>query len=214
MVLDTGFFWHLHGMEYLCREDTGLMKDDILIQIANQIKERRKSKGITVQELAERASVSKGLISQIENSRAVPSLIVLISIIKALDVDLNVFFKEIDTAESAKTILVKRRDDYYYFEKEQALGFRYHRIFTRNIEKSTVDIVLLELEPNAKRPMVETEAFEYKYMLSGEVEYQFEHENIRLSAGDSMLFDGRIPHTPKNIGAYKAIMLVIYFFEN
>lgn len=190
------------------------MKEDILIQIANQIRERRKSKGITVQELAERASVSKGLISQIENSRAVPSLIVLIAIIKALDVDLNVFFKEIDTAESTKTILVKRRDEYYYFEKEQAMGFRYHRIFTRNIEKSTVDIVLLELEPNAKRPMVETEAFEYKYMLSGEVEYQFEHENIRLSAGDSMLFDGRIPHTPKNIGAYNAVMLVIYFFEN
>ncbi|GGG82166.1 transcriptional regulator [Parapedobacter pyrenivorans] len=190
------------------------MKEDILIQIANQIRERRKSKGITVQELAERASVSKGLISQIENSRAVPSLIVLIAIIKALDVDLNVFFKEIDTADSTKTILVKRRDEYYYFEKEQALGFRYHRIFTRNIEKSTVDIVLLELEPNAKRPMVETEAFEYKYMLSGEVEYQFEHENIRLSAGDSMLFDGRIPHTPKNIGAYNAVMLVIYFFEN
>ena len=45
----------------------------------------------------------------------------------------------------------------------------YHRIFTRNIEKSTVDIVLLELEPNANRPMVETEAFEYKYVLPGEI---------------------------------------------
>ncbi len=190
------------------------MKEDILIQIANQIKERRKSKGITVQELAERASVSKGLISQIENSRAIPSLMVLIEIIRALDVDLNVFFKEIGTDNGAKTILVKRRDEYYYFEKEQAMGFRYHRIFTRNIEKSTVDIVLLELEPNAKRPMVETQAFEYKYILSGEVEYQFEDEQIRLGAGDSMLFDGRIPHTPRNIGAYNAIMLVIYFFED
>ncbi len=190
------------------------MKEDILIQIGTQIKERRKNKGITIQELADRASVSKGLISQIENNRVVPSLMVLIDTIRALDVDLNVFFKEIDRDNSAKTILVKRRDDYYYFEKEQASGFRYHRIFTRNIEKSTVDIVLLELEPNAKRPMVETQAFEYKYVLSGEIEYQFEHENIRLNAGDSMLFDGRIPHTPKNIGAYNAVMLVVYFFED
>lgn len=189
------------------------MNEDILIRIGNQIKERRKKKGITIQELAEMASVSKGMISQIENSRAVPSLIVLMGIIRALDVDLNVFFKEIDIDKSQSPILVKRRDEYYYFEKEHALGFHYHRIFSKNIEKSVVDIVLLELEPNAKRPMVETQAFEYKYILTGEIEYQFDHENIRLNAGDSMLFDGRLPHTPKNIGSYNAVMLIIYFFE-
>ncbi len=190
------------------------MKEDILLQIGNQIRERRKNKGITVQELAERASVSKGLISQIENSRAVPSLMVLIAIIRALDIDLNVFFKEIDAENSTKTILVKRRDEYDYFEKEQALGFRYHRIFTKNIEKSTVDIVLLELEPNASRPMVETEAFEYKYILSGTIAYQLADETFQLDTGDSMLFDGRIPHTPRNIGQDKAIILVVYFFED
>lgn len=189
------------------------MKEDILILIGNQIKERRKNKGITVQELADRASVSKGLISQIENSRVVPSLMVLIEIIQVLDIDLNVFFREVDTGRNAKTILIKRRDEYYYFEKEQAIGFHYHRILTKNFEKSTVDIVLLELEPDASRPMVETEAFEYKYILSGEIEYQFEKETILLEAGDSMLFDGRIPHTPRNIGSGKAMMLVVYFFE-
>ncbi|WEK34302.1 MAG: XRE family transcriptional regulator [Candidatus Pseudobacter hemicellulosilyticus] len=189
------------------------MKEDILIQIGNQIRERRKKKGITIQELADKASVSKGLVSQIENSRAIPSLVVLIEIIKALDIDLNAFFKDIGNEPNGKTILVKRKDDYFSFEKEHAQGFRYHRIFTRNIKHSTVDIVLLELEPKASRPMVETEAFEYKYILAGEIEYQFEHERIRLNAGDSMLFDGRIPHTPHNIGSYKAVMLVIYFFE-
>jgi len=189
------------------------MKEDILLQIAAQIKERRKNKGITVQELAEKASVSKGLISQIENNRVIPSLMVLIEIIRSLDIDLNIFFKEIGRNNATKTILVKRKDEYASFEKEQAIGFRYHRVFTRNIEKSTVDIILLELEPNSQRPMVETNAFEYKYVLSGEIEYQFEHENILLSAGDSLLFDGRIPHTPKNIGAGTAVMIVIYFFE-
>lgn len=190
------------------------MNEDILIQIGIQIRERRKNKNITVQELAERASVSKGLISQIENGRVIPSLMVLIDIIRALDVDLNIFFKEIGNDNSNRTILVKRRSEYYYFEKEHAKGFHYHRIFSRQIEKSTVDFVLLELEPNAVRPMVETEAFEYKYILTGEIEYQFEHAKIQLNAGDSMLFDGRISHTPKNIGSYPAIMLIVYFFEN
>jgi len=189
------------------------MEEDVLIQISNKIKERRREKNITVQELATRANVSKGLISQIENSRTIPSLLVLIEIIKALEIDLNEFFKDIRSKTADLPIIVKRKDEYEHFEKEHANGFRYERIFTQSINHSTVDIVILVLEPGAYRPLVETEAFEYKYVLSGEVEYQFNEEKIILNQGDSMLFDGRIPHTPKNLGASDASMLVIYFFE-
>jgi len=189
------------------------MEEDILIQISNRIKERRREKNITVQELAVRANVSKGLISQIENSRTIPSLMVLIEIIKALEIDLNEFFKDIRSKSADLPILVKRKAEYDHFEKEYATGFLYHRIFTQSINPSTVDIVILELEPDASRPLVETDAFEYKYIISGEIEYQFNDEKIILNQGDSMLFDGRIPHTPKNMGTTTASMLVIYFFE-
>ncbi|MDP9075854.1 MAG: XRE family transcriptional regulator [Bacteroidota bacterium] len=189
------------------------MEEDILIQISNRIKERRREKNITVQELAVRANVSKGLISQIENSRTIPSLMVLIEIIKALEIDLNEFFKDIKSKTADLPILVKRKSEYDHFEKEHATGFHYQRIFTKSINPSTIDIVILELEPNASRPLVETDAFEYKYILSGEIEYQFNEDFIQLSQGDSMLFDGRIPHTPRNLGTTTASMLVIYFFE-
>jgi transcriptional regulator with XRE-family HTH domain len=189
------------------------MEEDIIIQISNHIKEKRREKNITVQELAARANVSKGLISQIENSRTVPSLIVLIDIIKALEIDLNIFFKDIHNKSKQPVILVKRKNEYEHFEKEHATGFHYQRVFTQFITQSTVDIVILELEPDASRPMVETEAFEYKYLLSGQVDYVFEEQTISLSQGDSLLFDGRISHTPKNTGKNTATMLVVYFFE-
>ncbi|QTE34686.1 XRE family transcriptional regulator [Mucilaginibacter gossypii] len=189
------------------------MEEDILIQISNRIKERRREKNITVQELAMRANVSKGLISQIENSRTIPSLIVLIDIIKALEIDLNEFFKDMRSKSDHLPVLVKRKHEYDHFEKEYADGFHYQRIFTQSISQSTVDIVILELEPDATRPLVETEAFEYKYILSGQVAYQFNDDTVTLNQGDSMLFDGRIPHTPKNMGDTTASMLVVYFFE-
>lgn len=189
------------------------MKNDILIQISNRIKDRRREKNITVQELSVRANVSKGLISQIENSRTIPSLMVLIDIIKALEVDLNVFFKDIRDKDGQSPVIIKRKAEYEYFEKEHAEGFHYHRIFTQSINQSTVDIVILELAPNAQRPLVETEAFEYKFMLEGKVEYQFNEDTYILEEGDSMLFDGRIAHTPKNLGSKTARMLVVYFFE-
>src|SRR6202012_5566649 len=170
------------------------MEDNTLLEISTKIKEIRREKNITVQELADRVSVSKGLISQIENNRSVPSLLVLVNIIRALDIDLNVFFKDIATNGAPSPVIIKRKSDYEYFEKEQAMGFLYQRIFTKNFKNATVDIVLLELEPNATRPMVETEAFEYKYILSGQVEYIFEDQKYILSEGDSMLFDGRLLH--------------------
>jgi len=189
------------------------MEEDVLIQISNRIKERRREKNITVQELATRANVSKGLISQIENSRTIPSLLVLIEIIKALEIDLNEFFKDIHSRTTDLPVVVKRKDEYDHFEKEHAQGFHYQRIFTQSITQSTIDIVILILEPDAIRPLVETDAFEYKYVLSGEIEYQFNEDKIVLQQGDSMLFDGRMPHTPKNMGTTEASMLVIYFFE-
>ncbi|WP_158797611.1 helix-turn-helix domain-containing protein [Pedobacter sp. L105] len=190
------------------------MKNDILLQISNRIKDRRREKNITVQELSVRANVSKGLISQIENSRTIPSLVVLIDIIKALEIDLNAFFKDIRDKDDQSPVIIKRKAEYDHFEKEHAEGFHYQRIFTQSITHSTVDIVILELEPNALRPLVETEAYEYKYVLEGKIEYQFNEESYVLNEGDSMLFDGRIAHTPKNLGKKTARMLVVYFFEN
>ena len=189
------------------------MEDDILIQISNRIKERRREQNITVQELASQANVSKGLISQIENSRTIPSLMVLIDIIRALNIDLNEFFKDMRTKTNASPVLIKRKDEYDHFEKEHAIGFHYKRIFTRFIDHSTVDIVILELAPNATRPLVETDAFEYKYIISGQIEYQINGDRILLGPGDSLLFDGRIPHTPVNMSDETASMLVVYFFE-
>lgn len=188
------------------------MEDNTIFKISAKIKEIRKEKGITVQELADKAGVSKGLISQIENNRTVPSLFVLINIVNALDVDLNEFFYDFKAAEGEDSIIVRRRHEYEAFEKEQAIGFHYKRIFASSMESSTMDVVLLELAVDAVRPMVETEALEYKYIVSGEIEYVFPEKNIQLKAGDSIFFNGRISHTPRNIGSVPAVMLIIYFF--
>lgn len=188
------------------------MEENTLIEISARIKEIRREKNITVQELADRVSVSKGLISQIENNRTVPSLLVLVNIVRALDVDLNQFFKDI-SAIPVPPVLIKRKAEYDSFEKEQAVGFLYHRILTKTIKECTIDVVLLELEPGAARPMVVTEAFEYKYILSGKVDYFFGNEQHTLFDGDSMLFDGRLPHAPRNLTDDKAVMLIVYFFE-
>jgi transcriptional regulator with XRE-family HTH domain len=191
-----------------------IMEDNTIFKISNKIKEIRKEKGITIQEVADRAGVSKGLISQIENNRTIPSLLVLINIINALNIDLNEFFKDFNSELDSGPVVVRKKDTYSPFEKESAIGFHYKRIFTSAMDSSTMDIVLLELLPDAQRPMVETEAYEYKYIISGQVEYIFNDQKISLEEGDSIFFNGRLSHTPRNVGSEKAVMLIVYFFEN
>jgi transcriptional regulator with XRE-family HTH domain len=189
------------------------MTEDIIIQISNKIKEKRKTKGITIQELADKADVSKGLISQIENNRTVPSLLVLINIIRALNLDMNEFFHEIGQQQQTSRVVIKQEASYQVFEKEAAKGFLYKRVLTRSVKNYPVDIVVLELKKGARRTqMVKTDAYEYKYILQGTVEYQVENEKYILKAGDSLFFDGRLGHKPANIGEDDARILVVYFF--
>jgi len=189
------------------------MTEDIIIQISNKIKEKRKAKGITIQELADKAEVSKGLISQIENNRTVPSLLVLINIIRALNLDMNEFFNEIGTEQQSSKVIIKQEASYQVFEKETAKGFLYKRVLTRSVKNYPVDIVILELKKGARRTqMVKTDAYEYKYIIQGKVEYQIENEKYILNTGDSLFFDGRLGHKPANIGDEDARILVVYFF--
>ena len=189
------------------------MANEVIIQISSKLKDYRKSKGITLQQLADRAQVSKGLISQIENNRTIPSLLVLINLIRSLGVDLNDFFADVEQATESK-IVVKRSDEYQPFEKEQSKGFHYKRVMTRNIHNQPTDIVILELAPKATRPFkVKTNAFEYKYIISGSVEYSVGGEKFLLHTGDSIFFDANLPHKPTNIGDTTATMLVMYFFK-
>ncbi|MDQ0108125.1 transcriptional regulator with XRE-family HTH domain [Chitinophaga terrae (ex Kim and Jung 2007)] len=188
------------------------MADDIIMQISNKIKEKRKAKGITIQELADRAEVSKGLISQIENNRTVPSLLVLINIIKALQLDMNEFFNEIDQQQANSRVIIKQRAAYQAFEKEPAKGFVYKRILTRNVKKLPVDIVLLELKKGASHTqVVKTDAYEYKYIIKGKVEYLIDNETYTLEEGDSLFFDGRLGYQPRNTGNENAQILAVYF---
>lgn len=189
------------------------MHEDVIIQISNKIKEKRKEKGITIQELANKAEVSKGLISQIENNRTIPSLLVLVNIIRSLNLDMNEFFKEIGHGRDNARVVIKRKEAYRPFEKETAKGFIYKRIMTRDIRNFPIDIVLLQLKKNARRTaIVKTDAYEYKYIIRGTVEYTINDQKYVLHEGDSLFFDGRAGHRPANTGNKDALILVVYFF--
>lgn len=188
--------------------------DDYLIGIGKRIKDIRKSNKKTISTIANAAQVSNGLISRIENGRTIPSLPVLLNIINALEVEVSVFFDGMPKS-SRQNYIVSRADENSIIEKEDdAKGFTYKYIFGKQLSSIGFEAVLLEVKPDSRREKVETDAYEYKYVLSGECVYSIGDDEVLIKEGDSIFFDGRIPHVPVNRSSMTCKMLVLYFFFN
>ena len=186
--------------------------EDYLIGIGKRIKEIRKEGNSTISEIAQKAGVTSGLISRIENGRTIPSLPVLLKIINSLAVEVTDFFNGMPQVNGANFIISRKEENSIIEKEDEAQGFEYTYIFGKQLSSLGFETVLLEVKPNSKREKVCTDAFEFKYILTGECWYIIDNEEVLLKEGDSIFFDGRIPHVPVNKGLVSSKMLVIYFF--
>ncbi len=189
------------------------MSEHLLVDIGQRLRAVRKEKGMTLAELGENAGVSKSLLSKIENGRTVPSLPVLLNLISALDLLPEDFFKGLSFEKPQKYQHCQPHEHQVFYKEEKAEGFLYQRILERGFDEFTLEAVLLDIEPGAERPMVSTDAWEFKYLLKGSLQYHIEDEVIPLRAGDTLLYDGRLMHVPKNEGREVARMLVVYLYN-
>ena len=186
--------------------------EDYIIGMGKRIREIRKEKNLTINTVATDAEVSNGLISRVENGRTIPSLPVLLNIINALEVEVATFFNSLP-ASGKVPFVVSRAAENSVIEKEiEAKGLEYKYIFGKSLSSIAFEAVLLEIQPGSQRDKVETDAYEFKYMLSGQCVYVIGDEEVTLYEGDSIFFDGRIPHVPENRGTQPTKMLVLYFF--
>ncbi|CAL2074554.1 XRE family transcriptional regulator [Tenacibaculum sp. 190524A02b] len=190
-----------------------LVMTNFLIGIGKRIKEIRKSKGITISVLAENAGVSNGLISRIENGRTIPSLPVFLEIIAALEIDASTFFQSVEKRAGAKFIHVKKEEQQLIEKEVEAKGFTYHQIFGKSLHAMGFEAVMLTVAPNSEREKVITDAWEFKYILKGSCTYIIDDSEVTVNEGDSIYFDGRLPHVPENRTQEDCTMLVLYFYS-
>lgn len=183
----------------------------VIAWIGSKTRALRTEKGWKLGELAEKSNVSIAMLSKIENSRVFPTFPTLLSILKALEIDLNIFFEDIGKSEQFPGYLHIQREEYFEVEKEESVGFRYENILTESLKDISLEICLLTLSKNAKRKMVSTEGFEYLYLIKGDINYKINEHTIHLKEGDSLYFDGRLPHVPVNNINSESILLVVYF---
>lgn len=173
----------------------------VIVPLGERIKTRRKLLKLTLQELAERSGLSAPFISQAERDLTTPSLISLLSLAKALDVDIDYFMLIPDDGE-----IVRRADQPTIIEIESPVV--YHDVSSR-LENRQMDAMLMHIPPGHSFPIDRRNGEDFLYMVSGELRASAGQTETILKAGDSMHFDSRLPHSACNESDAEAVLLYI-----
>lgn len=185
------------------------MNDDLLV-LGGRLREIRKKKGLTLQQLAERTGLTAGLLSKIENLRTSPSLPVLSDLARALGTDMADLFLSADRGKGSRRWRHFPAGSFRKIDREENRGFTYKLILESRLSGDRQQIMLVEVEPGARREAVSGDGNEFLYMISGKLNYRIGDDIIDLGPGDVLFFDSAAPHVPENRGSETAVLLAVY----
>ena len=133
------------------------------MDIGNRLKDLRVLKGLTQEELADRAELSKGFISQVERNLTSPSIATLMDILQCLGLTIGEFFNE----EPEEQIVFGHQD---YFEKVDNELNNTIKWIIPNAQKHIMEPILLTLQAaGSTYPDNPHEGEEFGYVLSGSI---------------------------------------------
>ncbi len=164
------------------------------VNIGKKILEYRKSKNLSIRELAKLAQVTPSLLSQIERGLANPSINTLKIISKSLDVPVFTFFMaSVDTND-----LVVRGDKRKKMIFPESNNFTYE-LLSPNL-KGSIEFALMKLtsDSHSSENLMSHEGEEAAFVIKGKVDLHLEDEVITLKQGDSVRIVPHMKHKWEN----------------
>ncbi len=171
--------------------------------IGKRVKQLRVQAGLTQEELANRADLSKGFISQVENDATSPSIATLEDIVRALGTNLAKFFQ--GPAESARKVVFARED--WVVSGESDSGFEL--IFPiPEAHRNGMEPVLVTLEPGGRTACTGGhEGEEFGYVLAGEINLLLGSASHRVRKEEFFHYSADAEHQLVNAGKRRARVL-------
>lgn len=181
--------------------------------LGNTVRDLRIQHGLTIAEVSERAGISRGMLSKIENAQTATSLETLEQIANALGVTLSRLFRNYNMP-SGGAQLVKSGQGMEVVRRGTKSGHTYHLLAYDQGPQKTFEPFLITLEdPGEEFTAFEHPGTEFIYMLEGRLEYRVGQETFRLEPGDSLTFRGEIPHRPEAMHSLPIRFLSIIHYD-
>ncbi|GGG87207.1 XRE family transcriptional regulator [Staphylococcus pragensis] len=173
------------------------------MQIGTKLRNLRRQKNLTQEELAERTDLSKGYISQIESQHASPSMETFLNILEVLGTSPSDFFKE----KSKEKVLYTKNDRTIYDEYDR--GYILNWLVT-NSNEFEMEPLILSIKPGASYKHFEpSESDTFIYCLEGCVTLTLGKERYQAKEEDVLYFRANEIHQLHNETANEVKILIV-----
>jgi len=179
-------------------------------EIILKIQSLRKAKGTTLDQLARMTGLTKGYLSQIENSTKTPPFSTLDKIAYALGVDITYFFVNSENEQAnSKITLVKPEERKRVAPGGLRRGYGYESLAYKKAGKN-MEPYLITVD-SWGRGSFKHDGEEFLFILEGTLEFGFGGKKYILKPGYSLYFDSGVEHSGRALGDEKVKMLCIIY---
>lgn len=175
--------------------------------LGQRIKELRKTRKLTLVDVAKKTGIDQATLSRIENEVMTGTLESHMKISGALGVNLPALYEDVIVKTNEMKEKLARQKVETFSHSSGAIS----EMLTTNILRKKMMPVLLKLKSGGR---TETEEFtsgaeRFVYGIKGSFEISVGGEKNKMNAGDSLYFDASKPHHFKNSGKSEAWLLSI-----
>ena len=175
--------------------------------ISQRLRQLRADRGLSLEQLAKKANLTKGFLSLIERGVKAPSISSLLRLSQVYGLSIGALLD--DSRPDEPTHSLVRRDERKKFARDGSLyGYRYEALAFRK-KRKRMEPFIVSPPLRVPRRFFQHEGDEMVYVLSGQIEIHLGSDKIRLTPGDCIYFDANTPHRSRSIGRERAQTLVV-----
>ena len=174
-----------------------------LADLGNEIRQLRKVRGITLQQMADAIGKSVGFLSQVERNKTKPSVAALQDISEVLGVHIGWFFPPHSTpSHDEQQFIVRRKNrrrlSYSELSDTDYLGLHDHLLSTNLNGELALGISRYEPGASTGDDSYDHLGEEAGLVLEGRLELTIDDKKYLLEAGDSFSFKSQLKHRYAN----------------
>ncbi len=153
------------------------------MNLGSVLRKHRKELKLTMKEVAEKARISEGFLSQVENNVNTPSVDTLMNICSAMGINAGDILNQVE--QQIKFVVI-RKNDWGDIDVPQS-GFATKRFFPPD-NRTVIDTAILVINQGKSIPVRKNirNSQELLCVMKGKVELELGDETIMLSEGDSI----------------------------
>ncbi|MDX8354519.1 XRE family transcriptional regulator [Cognatiyoonia sp. IB215182] len=180
---------------------------EITARLAARLKEERKSKGLSLDALANLSGVSRSMLSQVERGESSPTIASLWNLTKALNVDFATLLDEDSEPQHPIREIVRGDTTPQIYNRAAGCSIR---ILSSASDVGGTEIYDITFQPDAALESAphKTGTVEHLTVLEGRMTVRSGDETAEVSEGDTIRYAADLDHAIHALVAARALLIV------